>query len=119
MQAVKSVSALDAKHAVAQARVASDTVEKQLFTRNTFKCTTCMRVHRPDGSPLVLCDFCHRSFHQLCLPESEGGLPQWEWACPYCLKRHEQNKARLQDLQQRKTQALRRVAEVRSTLSAG
>ena len=113
MQAARTVSVLEAKHAVAQARLASDTIEKQPFTRNTFKCSACLRVHHAENCPMLLCDFCHRSYHTLCVPMPPGGFPQGEWACPHCVKRHEQSKLKLQELTDRKTQALKRVAEVR------
>ena len=114
LQTARTVSALEAKAAVAQVRLASDTIERQTFSKNTFKCSACMRVHHVENSPLLLCDFCHRSYHMVCAEAPEGGWPQGEWACVACVKRHEQSKVKLQELNNRKTQALKRVAEVRT-----
>ena len=109
---------LEAKQALAQAKASKGKIEKQPFSKNTFKCSACMRVHHAEHSPLVLCDYCPRSFHLACLEVPEGGLPQGEWACPKCWERHEQSKAKLQGLRVRKAQALQRVQTVRSHILA-
>lgn len=110
------MTTLEARHAAAEARVASDTIERQKFTRNHFKCTLCLRVHHPDDSPLVLCDFCPKSWHVRCLEVELGDLPQGEWACPRCHERHEQNKAKVKELEEKKVKALQRVQQVRPCL---
>jgi hypothetical protein len=115
VQAARTVSLLEERHAAAQARVESDTIAKQNFLRNTFKCTMCLRVHHPEGSPLVLCDHCPKSFHVKCLAVEQADLSLGEWACPRCIERHELNKAKAKELQQRRAEALLRVAQVQSS----
>ncbi|KAL3155881.1 hypothetical protein ABBQ32_012881 [Trebouxia sp. C0010 RCD-2024] len=57
------------------------------FERNNFKCTRCLKMHHPEGSPLALCDSCPRSFHLLCMGVEWEELPEGDWACPRCAER--------------------------------
>jgi hypothetical protein len=107
------VCSLEAKKAVAQARLTSQSVDKQSFTKNTFKCGKCMRVYHPQGSPLVLCDSCPKAYHVECLGIPFEKLPEGEWVCVKCQERHEANLQKLQDLETKKKEALERVATVR------
>lgn len=51
---------------------------------------SCVQVHHPEASPLLLCDTCPRSFHMACLGLSWHDLPEGEaeWYCPRCIDRH-------------------------------
>lgn len=102
------------EQAVADARAGAATagVERQAFTRNSFKCSACMRVHHAEGSPLVLCDFCPRSFHLRCLEVPDGGLPLGEWACPKCLERQATARAKAVGGRSRRTTSAPRSADV-------
>jgi hypothetical protein len=108
------VCTLEARQAAAQARMTSSGLKKQPFNKNTFKCSRCMRVYHPAGSPLVLCDFCPKAFHVDCLGGvGLGDLPAEEWGCPKCQEKQAANKQKLEDLAAKKKEALERVASVR------
>ena len=111
------VCTLEAKQAAAQAQMTSCGLKKQPFVKNTFKCSRCMRVYHPSGSPLVLCDYCPKAFHVSCLEGvAMGDLPVGEWACPKCHEKQAANKQKLEDLATKKKEALERVATARPPL---
>lgn len=113
LQAVKAVCTLEAKQAAAQAQMTSCGLKKQPFVKNTFKCSRCMRVYHPSGSPLVLCDYCPKAFHVSCLQGATmADLPAGEWACPKCHEKQAANKQKLEDLAAKHKEALERVATV-------
>lgn len=114
VQAVKAASALEARTVAAQARLGSEGMERQVFSRNSFKCSKCMRTHHAQFSPLVLCDFCPRQTHLACMEGGYGSLPEGDWACSKCTERHELNLRKLVDLEAKKREAMDRVAAVRS-----
>ncbi|KAK9821961.1 hypothetical protein WJX81_005263 [Elliptochloris bilobata] len=78
--------------------------------RNNFKCSLCHRTRCPEGTPLVLCDGCPRSFHMACLPLAWGDLPETDWTCPKCVERQKLAVQRLVGQEERRRGAIERSA---------
>ena len=77
------------------------------------RCRTCCwspsQVHHDEGSPLLLCDTCPRSFHLACVRDAHWGkLPVGDWSCPKCVERHALAVQRLAELETQKRDALER-----------
>ena len=67
------------------------------------------QVHHDEGSPLLLCDTCPRSFHLACVRDAHWGkLPVGDWSCPKCIERQALAVQRLAELEHQKRDALER-----------
>ncbi len=67
------------------------------------------QVLHDEGSPLLLCDTCPRSFHLACVRDAHWGkLPVGDWSCPKCIERHALAVQRLAELETQKRDALER-----------
>jgi hypothetical protein len=60
-------------------------IKREAFVRNHATCSTCSKTWHEQWSPLVLCDFCPRAYHVMCLDLDWPDLPEGEWACPRCI----------------------------------
>lgn len=59
-----------------------------------------------DLSPLVLCDYCPRSYHLLCLKLDWSDLPPGEWACPSCSAKNDELLSRGEGGERHKLQSI-------------
>ncbi|DBA68705.1 TPA: hypothetical protein ACH3X2_013498 [Trebouxia sp. C0005] len=83
----KSVPATHEEEAEAEEAVIKPAPRFAKFDRNNFKCSRCLKMHHPEGSPLALCDTCPRSFHLLCMGLDWEELSEGDWSCPRCAER--------------------------------
>ncbi|DBA80639.1 TPA: hypothetical protein ACH3X1_007887 [Trebouxia sp. C0004] len=83
----KSVPATHGEEAEPEEAVIKPAPRFAKFDRNNFKCSRCLKMHHPEGSPLALCDTCPRSFHLLCMGLEWEELSEGDWSCPRCAER--------------------------------
>lgn len=79
-------------------------VWQQIYKLTPLFCCVAQTYH-PTYSPLVLCDFCPRSYHIFCMGLDWNDLPDGEWACPRCLQQHSRNAVKGVDLEKRRLDA--------------
>ncbi len=65
-----------------------------------------LQTHHVDGSPLLLCDTCPRSYHMACLEVTYPDLPEGEWSCIKCSERAEKDAKRIAEFESRKSRLL-------------
>ena len=59
-----------------------------------------------EGSPLLLCDTCPRSYHLACLRGAEfSALPPGDWSCAKCVERQSAAVRRLAELEAQRNDA--------------
>jgi hypothetical protein len=63
-----------------------------------------------EGSPLLLCDTCPRSYHQACLALADVELPSGDWCCPKCRDSSAAAMRRVMDAESRRAAANERAA---------
>ncbi|KAK9824389.1 hypothetical protein WJX72_009931 [[Myrmecia] bisecta] len=107
--AVKAIAAVEAKEAEAMAKLAQENGRIGRVDKNVFKCPKCHKTHLPDGSPLILCDSCPRSYHVACLGLRWEELPEGDWECPRCLGHNEAALKRMAEFELKKAEVLEKV----------
>jgi hypothetical protein len=74
-------------------------------------CLLLPQVAHAEGSPLLLCDTCPRSFHRACLGLAPAELPTGDWCCPKCVGSTQAALRRVVDLESRRREAGERAAQ--------
>src|SRR5699024_2893536 len=69
------------------------------------------------GGEVILCDYCPRTYHSVCLDEEIDDIPD-DWCCPYCTKNGKPDPKELRELQAAKRKKKQKNLAVKQLAAA-